>query len=1175
MSSPSRPPSPPPERSPDLTPPPAPLWTTKPRGNNSLHSSAAIAPGTDVLVEQPLLWTSPQLFEKDPKKSAMEEEVLRKFNELSPEDKVSYLALPPTPTKSRRPAWLVRCYSGDPDTVKIISIFNQNAIRSEDSNFPQHSFWAVYTNASVDGVTFDEIHTRFRHRWWSECICQRCKKLNASNDEKEQSDQRRRRINEAFWRYHADWWHGRASPQFAVSEMLALVRAGGLLDLESLGGKWKYIHRAIQVAASHVDNLGAACFDADHGTSAPWIVRLEMDRWANLPMSHPQWGERAFYPFDFPGRSFPDGLRQEDGGEGEVLFGQQFCMEVDARISEELNSLDGELAPKRGALDMAARGVWIFEDRKFKHVKTQDGLVFAFVNQRDKEGESTEKPKKKKNKKKSKKGGGATSGDTAGWGTEGSSTPTNSITLHHEALLRNESSTPPRDPALIPLPSSEDEFEDAHPTPPPLSKSSPVLSSPAASSPSFDLREDGERGDRGEVALEEAVQPPSHPSSAHSASVLELTTEEDTTEEYFADMENFEDEDGSPVFSTARAEGSFPTRHVVGPASEHTASPTRSDYFDILSAHSSPTKGALYDDQIDAVLPASSSAAQPTTPSTITLRLPRSKDSAPSSSQDHLQNAPLNTDPEGSLSSLSEASANESAVRPDSPTTRRSLPSTPAGTHLGVKIPSAAVLSLEASLHPYGESGWRKAPTQPEQEKTLRQSQEEAEIEFISLSETSTPTLSPEQQKRSASSTPPEPNTPALNDSFKGNKDTSDTPSSNFSSFPELQAAGPSTTSTASPLPWRRRARDVLQDQPAERPPSAPHPPLGRTQSAPMVKDGWISPSPIPSLPPMPLPGLGLSELLRPQPAGLLRPPGFFSPHGHELPGMPIPFEEVNNQKKWATAGLALHVAGSAPSAPIQILRQVAPQTRHVNGPPQPIPSHSPATGPSQLPYQILELIRRSLDDLSVEERTNVEQDLVRLAAYPNHLPLSSLWKLLYRKSGPNRSQYSLSASYVEILHAYDVPTLCGRLKALYNRNPRVLGSLKPGCSLSFFRAGIKPEWEDVANAKGGRITFNPPGDRKDEMFGRLLLLVAGNSIEARIQEHPDYSSNARNGHITGIVGACRRNDFSSHRIEIWVANRVPDLSVGSEWIACLKDILAVELSLSPEAIPYKKHLSR
>lgn len=84
--------------------------------------------------------------------------------------------------------------------------------------------------------------------------------------------------------------------------------------------------------------------------------------------------------------------------------------------------------------------------------------------------------------------------------------------------------------------------------------------------------------------------------------------------------------------------------------------------------------------------------------------------------------------------------------------------------------------------------------------------------------------------------------------------------------------------------------------------------------------------------------------------------------------------------------------------------------------------------------------------------------------------------------------------------------------------------------ALMLFREGIKPEWEDVANATGGHFQFQLKaglgGGCVDEYWNNIVLGLVGGTIEPADM-------------ITGVrlVDKLSQNRNSSVRIEVWFSN--------------------------------------
>ncbi|GAA5979700.1 hypothetical protein JCM5350_003820 [Sporobolomyces pararoseus] len=242
--------------------------------------------------------------------------------------------------------------------------------------------------------------------------------------------------------------------------------------------------------------------------------------------------------------------------------------------------------------------------------------------------------------------------------------------------------------------------------------------------------------------------------------------------------------------------------------------------------------------------------------------------------------------------------------------------------------------------------------------------------------------------------------------------------------------------------------------------------------------------------------------------------------------------------------------------------------------------------------------ILEQLDQLSEKEQQVIKDNLERISEYPKELPLSQSWTLHFSDTSGASKHSSAAATkdaYTEginpVFVATTVPGLCGQLKAFKKAvrhkrakptDPDGLGLNRPGMNLHFFRTGISPTWEDPYNEKGGRLTISPPAALFDPIYERLVLLLAGSSLElststllategpSPASKRPPTPGPLQEGMIMGVVASRRaRGD----RIELWVGGKQKREQTPIDWIDRLKEVLADQLEM-PElrTSKYKKH---
>ncbi|GAA5856765.1 hypothetical protein JCM8547_008830 [Rhodosporidiobolus lusitaniae] len=246
-----------------------------------------------------------------------------------------------------------------------------------------------------------------------------------------------------------------------------------------------------------------------------------------------------------------------------------------------------------------------------------------------------------------------------------------------------------------------------------------------------------------------------------------------------------------------------------------------------------------------------------------------------------------------------------------------------------------------------------------------------------------------------------------------------------------------------------------------------------------------------------------------------------------------------------------------------------------------------------------LAAIAATLPELAEKERERIQANLERAGRYPRELPLSASWTLHFSDtSGASKSSSAAVTkdAYTEginpIFTATTVPSLCGSLKAFKKAarrknakptDPDGMGLYRAGMNLHFFRTGISPTWEDPYNEKGGRITISPSAHAFDSVYERLILLLAGASLEIQAAElllsegpspngkpRPANAGPPQVGLINGVVASRRaRGD----RIELWLGGAQKKEPAPPEWLERLREVLAVELEdPALRTAKYKKH---
>ncbi|AAS51732.2 ADL188Cp [Eremothecium gossypii ATCC 10895] len=150
--------------------------------------------------------------------------------------------------------------------------------------------------------------------------------------------------------------------------------------------------------------------------------------------------------------------------------------------------------------------------------------------------------------------------------------------------------------------------------------------------------------------------------------------------------------------------------------------------------------------------------------------------------------------------------------------------------------------------------------------------------------------------------------------------------------------------------------------------------------------------------------------------------------------------------------------------------------------------------------------------------------------------PLNSKWTLWYTKPPVGDNE-----SWSDLLRPVTSFTTVEEFWAIQNAIPKPR-ELPLKSDYHLFRNDIRPEWEDEANSRGGKWSFqfkvrNPP---IDDLWLRALLAVIGESIDEDESE------------INGVVINVRRSGF---KIGLWTKSvrQAPLSKVGAKFKAVLQ----------------------
>jgi len=138
--------------------------------------------------------------------------------------------------------------------------------------------------------------------------------------------------------------------------------------------------------------------------------------------------------------------------------------------------------------------------------------------------------------------------------------------------------------------------------------------------------------------------------------------------------------------------------------------------------------------------------------------------------------------------------------------------------------------------------------------------------------------------------------------------------------------------------------------------------------------------------------------------------------------------------------------------------------------------------------------------------------------------PLQNKWTMWWDSSMKKLNQHNWSTNVRPLLEFDTVEDFW----RLYN-NIVTASSLAPGSNYHLFKSGVKPEWEDPQNEKGGKWVINfPTGSRKksprdlDECWLNTLLVCIGEGFG-------DYENE-----VCGVVISIRK---AGDRLALWTRN--------------------------------------
>ncbi|KAI8335661.1 translation initiation factor eIF 4e-like domain-containing protein [Choanephora cucurbitarum] len=143
---------------------------------------------------------------------------------------------------------------------------------------------------------------------------------------------------------------------------------------------------------------------------------------------------------------------------------------------------------------------------------------------------------------------------------------------------------------------------------------------------------------------------------------------------------------------------------------------------------------------------------------------------------------------------------------------------------------------------------------------------------------------------------------------------------------------------------------------------------------------------------------------------------------------------------------------------------------------------------------------------------------LTKTIDYSIKHPLKNTWTLWFDNPGKKASAQSWADNLKEIITMDTVEDFWSTFN-----NVAKVNHLSPNSNYHLFKQGVRPEWEDESNAKGGKfgIQFpkNKAGDAINEYWMYLLLAVIGEQF-------------ATDDEVCGAVISVRK---SFYRIALWI----------------------------------------
>ena len=159
--------------------------------------------------------------------------------------------------------------------------------------------------------------------------------------------------------------------------------------------------------------------------------------------------------------------------------------------------------------------------------------------------------------------------------------------------------------------------------------------------------------------------------------------------------------------------------------------------------------------------------------------------------------------------------------------------------------------------------------------------------------------------------------------------------------------------------------------------------------------------------------------------------------------------------------------------------------------------------------------LTKKTEELTLENQ-NATTVLLNKEDFTAKHPLNSKWTLWYTKPQVNKSE-----TWSDLLKPVITFDTVEEFWGIYNSIP-VANQLPIKSDYHLFKEGIKPEWEDEKNAKGGRWQYSFVNKRDvnhviNDLWLRGLLAVIGETIEDDENEANGIVLNIRRGYRVAI----------------------------------------------------------